>query len=95
MSLPQAHPTPLDACIFGINTKRGELLRYFLRTCVREIQNQVNPKQRSGMGGGRGSDIRREATAEQSGNRSAVSMRPTFRPTAQKTAAASKRPCSF
>ncbi len=33
------------------------------------MQCNASPKQRSGMGGGRGSDIRREATAEQSGYR--------------------------
>ena len=39
------------------------------RNCLSEMQSNASLKQRSGKGGGRGSDIRREATAEQSGYR--------------------------
>ena len=39
------------------------------RICLREAKIKEDPKQRSGKGGDRGSDIRREATAEQNGYR--------------------------
>jgi len=59
----------LTRVIVTFDTKRGELLQSSSLACLHETQSNASPKQRSGKGGGRGSDIRREATAEQSGYR--------------------------